>query len=90
MGDAFARFSELEIDLVLSAAVPAGRQALATASRPLVENSFTVPDSFVADGFRFELLGPQRNAADHAAWTSSIEHIRSTPGLIVAGRPRPG
>ncbi|UJW29792.1 hypothetical protein L3Q67_31775 [Saccharothrix sp. AJ9571] len=28
----------------------------------------------------FEPLGPQHNRADHAAWTSSIEHIRSTPG----------
>jgi hypothetical protein len=27
-----------------------------------------------------EPLGPQHNEADHAAWTSSIEHIRATPG----------
>jgi hypothetical protein len=30
--------------------------------------------------FVLEPLGPQYNEADHAAWTSSIEHIRATPG----------
>ena len=30
--------------------------------------------------FRLEPLGPHHNEADHAAWTSSIDHIRSTPG----------
>ena len=27
-----------------------------------------------------EPLGPEHNLSDHAAWTSSIEHIRATPG----------
>jgi len=49
--------------------------------RRLVEESFAVPEVFVADGLRLELLGPQHNEADHAAWMSSIEHIRSTPGF---------
>jgi len=49
--------------------------------RPLVEESFAVPDVLVADGLRLELLGPQHNEADHAAWMSSIEHIRTTPGF---------
>jgi hypothetical protein len=49
--------------------------------QPLVESSFAVPDVHVADGLRLELLGPRHNEADHAAWTSSIEHIRSTPGF---------
>ena len=49
--------------------------------RPLVSDSFAVPDIFVADGLRLELLGPRHNEADHAAWTSSIAHIRSTPGF---------
>lgn len=35
----------------------------------------------VAHGLRLELLGPQHNEADHAAWMSSIAHIRSTPGF---------
>lgn len=58
--------------------------------RPLVEGSFAVPDVFVADGFRLELLGPRHNAADHAAWTSSIEHIRSTPGFHRGWPPATG
>ncbi|SEE75525.1 GNAT family N-acetyltransferase [Ruania alba] len=41
---------------------------------------FTAPTSLVTEQFRLEPLGPQHNAADLAAWTSSIEHIRSTPG----------
>lgn len=27
-------------------------------------------------------LGPEHNEADHAAWSSSIEHIRATPGFV--------
>jgi hypothetical protein len=49
--------------------------------RPLVSDSFAVPDIFVADGLRLEVLGPRHNEADHAAWTSSVAHIRSTPGF---------
>jgi hypothetical protein len=26
-------------------------------------------------------LGPEHNAADHAAWSASIDHIRATPGF---------
>ena len=40
---------------------------------------FDPPTSLVTDDFRLEPLGPQHNEADHAAWMSSIEHIRSTP-----------
>lgn len=32
-------------------------------------------------GFRLEPLGPQHNESDHAAWTSSIDHIRATQGF---------
>lgn len=39
----------------------------------------------VSDGltapFRLALLGPQHNEADHAAWASSIDHIRSAPAF---------
>jgi len=58
--------------------------------RPLVEDSFAVPGVFVADGLRLELLGPQHNEADHAAWMSSIEHIRSTPGFERGWPPAAG
>jgi hypothetical protein len=41
---------------------------------------FEPPTSLTTGEFRLEPLGPQHNEADHAAWTSSIDHIRSTPG----------
>ena len=45
-----------------------------------VPADFDPPTSLATDQFHLEPLGPQHNAADHAAWMSSIEHIRSTPG----------
>lgn len=53
----------------------------------IVPEDFAVPADLIAGGLRLELLGPQHNEADHAAWTSSIEHIRATPGW--AGRDWP-
>lgn len=41
---------------------------------------FQPPTSLVTDQFHLEPLGSQHNQADHGAWTSSIEHIRATPG----------
>ncbi|WP_460865474.1 GNAT family N-acetyltransferase [Nocardioides pakistanensis] len=41
---------------------------------------FDPPTSLTTDRFHLEPLGPQHNQADHAAWMSSIDHIRSTPG----------
>ena len=58
--------------------------------RPLVDGVFVVPDLLVAEGFRLELLGPQHNEADHAAWMSSIEHIRATPGFDRGWPPAAG
>ena len=54
-------------------------------SAPLVPDGFDVPLMFEGPGFRLEPLGAQHNERDHAAWMSSIDHIRSTPGF---GRPR--
>jgi hypothetical protein len=45
-----------------------------------VPDEFSVPEALIDERFRLEPLGPEHNAADHAAWTSSIEHIRATPG----------
>ncbi|MEU3770538.1 N-acetyltransferase [Amycolatopsis keratiniphila] len=45
-----------------------------------VPAGFLPPTALVTDEFRLEPLGPEHNQADHAAWMSSIEHIRSTPG----------
>jgi hypothetical protein len=47
---------------------------------PFVPHDFAVPQSLSGPGFRLEPLGPQHNESDRAAWTSSIEHIRATPG----------
>jgi hypothetical protein len=47
----------------------------------LVPEDFEVPRALVTERFRLEPLGPRHNEADHAAWTSSIDHIHSTPGF---------
>lgn len=54
-----------------------------------VPPGFRAPTSLVTEHFRLEPLGPQHNAADHAAWTSSIDHIRSTIGYPDGNWPPP-
>lgn len=39
------------------------------------------PHRLVTDQFVLEPLGPEHNARDYKAWTSSLEHIRATPGF---------
>lgn len=46
-----------------------------------VPADFDVPRTFEGPGFRLEALGREHNERDHVAWMSSIDHIRSTPGL---------
>jgi hypothetical protein len=48
---------------------------------PFVPERFGVPAGLAAPAFRLVALGPQHNAADHAAWSASIAHIRATPGF---------
>jgi hypothetical protein len=50
-------------------------------AQPFVPDDFVVPRGLAGPGFRLEPLGPQHNDADHAAWMSSIDHIRATPGF---------
>lgn len=52
-----------------------------------VPGDFAVPDGFTATEFQLEPLGPQHNAADYAAWTTSIDHIRATPGFAGSSWP---
>ena len=52
-----------------------------------VPEDFTVPDGLTAQEFRLAPLGPQHNESDYAAWTSSIDHIRATPGFAGRGWP---
>jgi len=56
---------------------------------PLVPEGFAVPAGFRNELFVLEPLGVQHNVADHAAWTSSIEHIRATPGFAGHSWPVP-
>ena len=66
-----------------------GKYGPAMTSEGFVPKGFEPPTSLVTDRFRLEPLGPQHNEADHAAWTSSIEHIRSTPGYADGRWPPP-
>jgi hypothetical protein len=54
---------------------------------PFVPEEFAVPDGLVAAEFRLTPLGPQHNEADYAAWTTSIGHIRATPGFASGSWP---
>ncbi|MFP3883655.1 MAG: N-acetyltransferase [Actinomycetota bacterium] len=45
-----------------------------------VPESFVPPRSFQGPGFRLEPLGPEHNRRDYEAWSSSMDHIRTTPG----------
>ena len=44
-------------------------------------DDFDVPHVLQSARFRLEPLGPQHNAADLDAWTTSVDHIRATPGF---------
>ncbi len=50
------------------------------AAEEFVPPGFVPPTTLVTDRFHLVPLGPQHNDADLAAWASSVEHIRSTPG----------
>jgi hypothetical protein len=54
-----------------------------------VPADFAVPDGLTAGSFRLEPLGPEHNAADYAAWTSSMDHIQATPGFAGSSWPHP-
>lgn len=56
--------------------------------QPLVSRDFPVPEPPGHPQFRFEVLGPEHNEADLEAWSSSVEHIRSTPGFGGGGWPQ--
>lgn len=46
-----------------------------------VPEGFEAPLGLVFAGTRLEPLGPEHNERDYAAWSSSIEHIRRSPGF---------
>jgi hypothetical protein len=53
-----------------------------------VPADFAPPLALTAPGMVLEPLGPQHNDRDYAAWSSSMEHIRATPGFREGGWPR--
>jgi hypothetical protein len=55
-----------------------------------VPEDFVVPHVLVTKAFRLEPLGPEHSEGDYRAWTSSIEHIRATPGFAGRAWPTPG
>ncbi len=59
-------------------------------ARPFVPDGFEPPAPPANDDFVLEPLGPAHNERDHVAWTSSIDHIRGTPGFPMEdGWPMP-
>ena len=48
---------------------------------PFVPDDFDPPRELELPEFHLVPLGAQHNQSDHAAWTSSIAHIRATPGF---------
>lgn len=56
---------------------------------PFVPDDFEVPQRLDHPAFRLEPLGPEHNDRDYAAWTSSIDHIKTTPGFAGWDWPAP-
>ena len=56
-------------------------------SRSFVPAGFVPPRRLAAQAFVLEPLGPQHNETDYAAWSSSLEHIRATPGFARGSWP---
>ncbi len=56
---------------------------------PFVPPDFEVPTETTFGDLRLVPLGPEHNDADYAAWASSIDHIRATPGFPDGSWPRP-
>jgi hypothetical protein len=53
-----------------------------------VPPDFDVPPGLETSDFVLEPLGPEHNELDYDAWTSSMEHIRATPGYPDGSWPR--
>jgi hypothetical protein len=53
-----------------------------------VPDAFEPPTSLTIGSVRLEPLGPVHNERDYAAWTSSMDHIHSSPGWGASRWPR--
>jgi RimJ/RimL family protein N-acetyltransferase len=56
--------------------------------REFVPAEFEIPLRLERAQFVLEPLGPEHNDRDYEAWTSSMEHIRATPGWEGSSWPR--
>ena len=56
---------------------------------PFVPDEFDVPRQLDHMQFRLRPLGVEHNERDYAAWTSSIDHIKATPGFVGEAWPQP-
>jgi hypothetical protein len=55
-----------------------------------VPDGFEPPHGLESDDFRIEPLCVEHNERDYAAWSSSIEHVRASPGFGAGSSwPRP-
>jgi hypothetical protein len=52
-----------------------------------VPSAYVVPLALATEQFRLEPLGPQHNDSDYDAWSSSVEHVRTTPGWETSSWP---
>jgi hypothetical protein len=57
------------------------------AAKPFVPPEFVAPLALETEQFTLEPLGPQHNEPDYEAWSSSVEHIRQTPGWAGSSWP---
>jgi hypothetical protein len=55
--------------------------------QPFVPAGFDPPRELSLPDCRLVPLGVEHNESDHAAWTSSVAHIRATPGFESADWP---
>ena len=53
-----------------------------------VPPDFVVPVVYENPPFRLVPIGPEHNDRDYDAWTSSVDHIRRTPGFAEYSWPR--
>jgi hypothetical protein len=74
---------------VLAPASRIGQSVCRVRPTDFVPPDFVVPTEVMFGDVRLLPLAPEHNAADYAAWTSSIDHIRATPGYPDGSWPRP-
>lgn len=62
--------------------------ARVTEPAAFVPTDFDPPRAFTAAGLHLQPLGPEHNESDYAAWSSSMDHIRRSPGYPDGSWPR--